>query len=385
VPVVAITGVSSGLGAQLLAQVLCDPEVTRVVALGPTPPPELAHPAIAGDPERVVFVRRGSSEPWEDVFVRNGVDTAIHVALTDPLRDRALEEAATLGTTRRFLEACHAVDAPVVCVVTSAAAYGAHADNADYLFEGAALRPNPGLPHAVDAARAEALCYEYAGRHPEVCLTLVRTCPVIGPGAGGFWVRLLERPWYLAPAGHEPVLQLVHEDDATRAVWRLVKQRRIGVFNVAGDGYVTLTQAARVLDRRVVRVPVLLFRLLVWLAWRLLGSEVPPGMVPFFLHPWLVNPTKVKTDALFMFRYDSPRALLDWVEARDAAAHGAAPIFAAPDDEVEDLDDEVLEEDELEPELEPELVSADEAGAGAAPPDEPRLDPAPAPDEGGER
>lgn len=344
--VVAITGVSRGLGAHLVSQVQCDPEVTRVIAIDDAPPPGPL------DPERVLFVRRTVAQSWEDVFREHGVEVAIHAGLSDPMRDRAREEAINLGGTRRFLEACHASNARTVCVITSAAAYGAFRDNADYLFEGAPLRATAAFPHAHDAAQAEGLCYEYAGKHPDVCLQIVRTCPVVGPSTRSFWVRLLERPVYLSPWGHQPVLQLLHEDDATRAVWRLVKQQRIGVFNVAGDAYVTLAQLARLLDRRVLHVPVLLLRLIVWLAWRLGRTEVPPGFVDYLLHPWLINPTKIKAEAMFVFRFDSPRAVLDWIEARDEAARGPRAFVAVPDDDAEDLDDDEIFEPDAEDEEE---------------------------------
>lgn len=357
--VVAITGVSRGLGANLLSQVQCDPEVARVVAIDEEPPP----PELQG--EKVVFERRSTAQSWEDVFRSHGVQVAIHAGLSEPLTDRAREEALNLGGARRFLEACHASDAVTVCFVSSAAVYGALPDNLDYLFEGAPLRATPAFPHAWDAGRAELLCYEYAAKHPQVCLQIVRAAPVIGPGSRSFWTRLVERRLYLAPWGHEPVLQLVHEDDATRAIWRLVKQQRVGVFNVAGDGYVTLTQVARLFGRRVVRLPVLLLRLVVWLAWRLGRAEVPPGFVAYLLHPWLINPTKMKAEAMFVFRYDTPRALLDWIEARDEAGGGRRGLVAAPiDDDVEDLD----EDDELFEQDDEDEVTQDDTPAGAPAP-----------------
>ncbi|MCO5168048.1 MAG: NAD-dependent epimerase/dehydratase family protein [Planctomycetes bacterium] len=339
---IAITGASRGLGAHLLSQVQCDPEVSRIVAIDDAPPA----PELVAD-ERVVFVQRTAAQGWEDAFRDHRVEVAVHAGLSEPLRDRAREEARNLGGTRRFLAACHAAGARIVCFVSSAAAYGAAPDNADYAFEGAPLRPNRGFPHADDAARAEALCYEYAAAHPDVCLQIVRVPPVIGPSvAESFWTRLLARRLYLAPWGHEPVLQLVHEDDATRAIWRLVKQERVGVFNVAGDGYVTISQVARLLGGRIVRLPALLLRLVAWLAWRLGRGEVPPGFVDYLLHPWLINPTKIKADAMFVFRYDTPRALLDWVEARDEAGRGRRGLVAAPiDDDAEDLDDDEVFED----------------------------------------
>ena len=59
--------------------------------------------------------------------------------------------------------------------------------------------------------------------------------------------RYLSLPIVPTFAGFDPRLQLMHEDDAVEAIVRATMGRHPGVFNVAGDGVVLLSQAIGVM------------------------------------------------------------------------------------------------------------------------------------------
>jgi len=68
-----------------------------------------------------------------------------------------------------------------------------------------------------------------------------------------------------------------------------------------------------------VRLPVFLLRWLVALAWKLGWtsiSEAPPGYIDYALYPWCVSNVKLKTELLFMFKYDALRAFSDYLDSR---------------------------------------------------------------------
>lgn len=356
--VAAITGIASGLGPALLSQLEVDPDISQVVGL------DVRDAPAAG--EKLVYHRRSVTEPFDELFAQHRVTCAVHLAFEDDPRDRARAEAVNLGGTRNFLAACHAAKVETVVLLSSAAAYGARPDNPEWLFEGAPLRAGARCPAGFDHARMEALAYEYVSGHPDVRLVIVRPAPIVGPTTGGVLGRLVDAPLLLAPLGVDPVLQLVHEDDATRCIHRLIKTERVGVFNLAADGFVTLSQVARLVERSVLRLPTPLLRLLLWAGRRLglLGLDrAPPGLVDHALHPTIMAATKVRTEVNFAFRYDTPRALLDWVEARG----GGAPPAPRPEEPEELDDDELLEEP---PAAEPEPAAGIEPAQLLAPPSE---------------
>lgn len=331
--VVGVTGISGCLGRQLLQQLEVDPDVSSVVGIDLVAPPD---PAL-----KLSFYPQDVARPFGELFERHGVQVAIHLAAAvDP--DRAREEATNVAGTREFLAACSRSRARVVCVLSSAMTYGAQPGPAEVLYEGAPLRAESAPDHVRDKVAMEELCYEYVKTHPDTCLQIVRPCTVIGPSATSHLTRLLGARLVLAPLGVDPPLQLVHEDDATRAIYRLVKTEKVGVFNLAGDGVLTLGQMARLAERRVLRLPMWLLRGLSWLGWRLglrAFPSLPPRLWTYLRWPCLVAPIKLRTELGIMFRYDSAQAFLDWLEARSG---GELPrqLGWSLDDDLEELDDE---------------------------------------------
>src|SRR5262249_19218324 len=152
-------------------------------------------------------------------------------------------------------------------------------------------RASPDFPLAHDKIRVEELCYEFVKANPDVCLQIVRPAIIIGPHAKNFVTRLMEKPFVFAPRGYNPPLQFIHEDDAVRALVRLLRSRKVGVFNLTADGAITLRKIAELAGRRLVRLPLFVVRWLVGLGWRMGWkwlTEAPPGYLDYAVHPWVI-------------------------------------------------------------------------------------------------
>jgi UDP-glucose 4-epimerase len=350
---IAITGIAGYVGREVGAQLDVDEGTDHVLGIDVAPytPPS----------SKVAFVQKTIEEPFADLFVEHKIDAAIHLAFClNPMRDRAREERINIEGTKNFLDACSKAKVKMVLVASSATAYGAHPDNAGILYEGAPLRASPDFPYAHDKVRIEELCYEFARANPDACLAIVRPCVIIGPHVSNYLSRMLEKPIIFAPWSPDPPIQFIHEDDAVRAIFRLLKHRKMGLFNLAADGAMTLGRIAEMSGRRLVRLPVFLLRWIMALAWRFgwtSVTEAPPGYLDYALYPWCVSNVKLKTELLFMFKYDALRAVSDFVESRSGEQEGTARTRM---DDIVDVDDEDL--DELE-EVDEDLENAASPGA----------------------
>ena len=127
---------------------------------------------------------------------------------------------------------------------------------------------------------------EFQEQHPDVAVTILRSCVVLGPWANNYVAKAISRPWLLGVWDHNPPMQFVYEDDLARILTIVVQRRLAGVFNVAGDGVVFYREMAEMMRSRLVMLPSFLGLPLVQLTWKLRiqtdspGAGTVPGQIP---------------------------------------------------------------------------------------------------------
>jgi UDP-glucose 4-epimerase len=284
---VAVTGASGLMGQRLLPELAAEPTVTRFVGLDVREPER----RVRGLEFHRADIARSELKP-----LLEGVDVLVHLAsVVDPIPDEALMARVNIEGTRRVLDAAAAVGVTKVVRVSSATVYGAWANNPLPLTEDAPLRPNPGFSAAVQAAEVERILAEWRGDHPGVIVTTLRTAPVLGPGAERLPSRLLLGRPPLRVRGATPPTQATHVDDLVRALALVVLADHPGTFNVACSGWLDHDEARRLLPRSLVpALPAELVERVLDRLWTSGLGEVPPGVVPYLVHPWAISTDRLE-------------------------------------------------------------------------------------------
>ena len=120
------------------------------------------------------------------------------------------------------------------------------------------------------------LAHGFFWRHPELETVILRPVHILGPtikNAPSNYLRL-RHPWALA--GFDPMVQLIHQEDAARAMVAALTPGLRGVYNVVGPGEVPLSSVLRELGRAPVPVPHVLARPLLGVLFRYRLSGFPP-------------------------------------------------------------------------------------------------------------
>jgi UDP-glucose 4-epimerase len=285
---IAVTGASGLVGGALVAVLADAPDVERIVGLDVRVPQR----RVARLEFHLADVAHTELKP-----LLEGVDVLVHLAsVVDPIPDEALMARINVGGTRRTLEAAAAVGVRKIVRVSPAAVYGAWANNAVPLDEDAPLRPNPGFAPAVQGAEIERLLAEWRQDHPGVVVTTLRTAPVLGPGAERLPSRLvLGRP-ALRLRGATPLVQATHVDDLVAALALVVLHDHPGTFNVASDGWLEPSELRALLPpSRVPDLPSGLVARLLARSWSSGLGDIPPGVLPYLEHPWVVTNERLKS------------------------------------------------------------------------------------------
>ncbi len=300
---VAVTGASGFLGRNLLPILSASPSIESIIALDVAPP--------GPDLPKVAYRQVDLTSLPGDIFAGGGVDAVLHLAFhlrTD--RRRRLSQANMDGT-KALLEVSHSAGVPNIIFLSSHTIYGSHAHNPVPITEDTPPDPLPGFGYAEDKAACEEMVLEYAEAHPDATVTILRSCVILGPGSAGSYVaRTLFKPVLLRLIGYDPSLQFVHVEDLTQLLHQLATQPAPGTFNVAGDGPIPYSRAARVASSRLVPLPVGLAYPLVQLSWRMgIQGDSPAIGLEYIRHPIILDTAKLTRATGFRFSHSSESAL----------------------------------------------------------------------------
>jgi UDP-glucose 4-epimerase len=243
---ILITGISSFWGARLAQVLERETSVEAIVGVGTEDP--------TMELERTEFVRVGTQHALLRRIVNAAeIDTVIDTRLVvDSIQasPRVAHELNVIGTMN-VLAACGGPDSPVrkVIVKSSAHYYGCERDDPGFFTE-AMQRPHPPRTRLEsDIVEAESAVRGFAERNPDVTVTVLRYANGLGPDLRTSHVRLLRLPAVPCILGFDPRYQFVHEDDIVNVLAHAVSHDLPGVYNVAGDGVLVLSEIASLLGK----------------------------------------------------------------------------------------------------------------------------------------
>jgi UDP-glucose 4-epimerase len=270
---ILVTGLSTYWGGRLAQALEAFDEVEAVIGVdNQEPQVEL---------ERTEYVKVGAQHALlrrvvEAAEIDTVVDTRLVVDSTTTSSAKAHDN--NIIGTMNILAACSGADSPVRKVVfkSSAHYYGCEQDDPAFFDEGMGRPHPPSTPIERDVVEAEASLNEFAEKNPDVAVSILRFANVLGPDVRTSHIGLFSLPAVPMILGFDPRYQFVHEDDVVHALEHAVKSRVPGVYNVAGDGVLALSEVAGLLGKPY--APILPFwgTGLAASALRRVGVNIPP-------------------------------------------------------------------------------------------------------------
>lgn len=274
---VLITGLSTYWGGRLAQALEAMPEIEAIIGVDEQDPTR--------ELQRTEFVRVSNRHALLARIVRAArIDTVIDTRLvvdsvtTSP---REAHDNNVIGTMN-ILAACAGDDSPVRRFVfkSSAHYYGCEQDDPAYFTETMRRPHAPRTPIEHDIVEAESAVADHAAKHPALAVSVLRFANVLGPDVRTSHGRMFALPAVPMVFGFDPRYQFVHEDDVVRALGHtVVGERMHGIFNVAADGVLALSEVSSLLGKRPAPVlPPVGGRLLAG-PLRSLGLRIPDEML----------------------------------------------------------------------------------------------------------
>lgn len=234
----------------------------------------------------------------ETIIAEERPEVVVHLAsiVTPPpgmTRDQA--HAVDVTGTRNVLAACSTYGVRRLVVTSSGAAYGYHADNPVPLNEDAPCRGNPEFAYADHKRQVEEILAAARETHPELEQVVLRVGTVLGAGTDNQITALFHRPRLLAVKGSDSPFVFIWTRDLARIVQRAATDGPAGIFNVAGDGWLSVDDLAAKLGKPVLRLPAWVLKTALAIARPLRLTRYGPEQVRFLQYRPVLANDRLKT------------------------------------------------------------------------------------------
>ena len=312
---VLITGVSGFLGLRLAKRLEGDVNVEKVIGV------DLEEPPI--EVKGLDFVRADIRNPLvARVLESTEADTLIHTNITSsPARlggRSQMKENNVIGTMQLLAAAQRSEKLTKVIMKSSSAVYGSSPKEPSIVSEDHAARQVDLSGYGKDCAEAETYARDFGRRRKDVDLVILRTQNVVGPTVRTNITGYMSLPIVPTALGFDPRLQFLHEEDAVEALYGAMVNDCRGIFNVAADGVVFLSQALRLLGRLQLPLPLPAARFTADTLRRFGLVDFPMDQLKMILFGRVVSTLRAKEAFGFSPRFTTKEAIEDFRDKRDA-------------------------------------------------------------------
>ena len=288
---VLVTGSSGYLGSQTVAALARRPDLA-VIALDVREPTA----RLDGVAYEVADIR---APEVDTIVARHRPDVIVHLAsIVTPGKNsnRAFEYDVDVNGTRNLLQACVKHGVRRVIVSSSGAAYGYYADNPEWLTESDPVRGNEVFAYSCHKRLVEEMLADYRKDHPGLEQIVFRIGTILGPTVRNQITDLFEKSKILAIAGSDSPFVFIHDQDVVGAILHGIDSPKTGIFNVAGDGKLTIFEIAQHLGKRCRVLPAGLLQTALWVLKKLNLTQYGPEQLDFLRYrPVLLN-TRIKEE-----------------------------------------------------------------------------------------
>ena len=231
------------------------------------------------------------------LLTAHSIESVVHLAaIVTPgaKSNRELEYAVDVLGTQNVLEACVTAGVRQIIVTSSGAAYGYHADNPEWLSEDDPVRGNEAFAYSHHKRLVEEMLSVYRREHPQLRQVVFRVGTILGETTRNQITALFDRPRLIALRGSRSPFVFIWDRDVVGAIEHAIFSGREGIFNVAGDGALSIQEIAARLGKRCLTIPPGLLRAALAVAHPLGLSRYGPEQVDFLRYRPVLDNRRLK-------------------------------------------------------------------------------------------
>jgi len=293
-----VSGISGYLGTLVLSALENDPAISSIVGVDLRPP--------CVEPSKLEFQEVDVRDASGVRKAMRGCDAALHMAFVlDEIRDKEKTYDININGSKNVFHACLDTATPWLIQLSSMAAFGAHPDNPFPMSEDEYPRGDRRCYYCYSKAEIEHYLYRLSQQHPELDVTILRPCVIVGRRLDNTISWAFSRKVAVSLRGCDPHTQYIHENDFAAAVCLVLEKRAKGIYHVTSDDTIAFSEMIARAGMIAPPIPPDLLCSLADLSYRLRLSPFSSHWVNMFRHSMVGSNEKIKRELGWQPSYTS--------------------------------------------------------------------------------
>jgi len=238
-------------------------------------------------------------------------DVVVHLAaiVTPPPGDhRAMQFNVDVRGTRHVIAGCLSAGTEQFIYTSSGAAYGYHPRNCAPLIEDDPVQGNEVFAYAHHKRIVEEELARTRAEHPELKQLIFRVSTVLGPSTDNQITGLFEQRVVTGLRGVASRFCIISDEDIVGALIHGIQTQKSGIFNLTGDGILTLKEIARLMGGKYLPLPERVIRAALTALSAAGLSPYGPEQILFLKYRPVLDNTRLKEDFGFKPKLSSAQA-----------------------------------------------------------------------------
>ncbi len=246
-------------------------------------------------------------------------DAIVHLASVvspPPGMSEATLHAIDVGGTQALIEAAAANAVEQLIITSSGAAYGYYPENAEWIDEHDPLRGHNKFAYAKHKREVEELLVQARIAHPQLRQLILRPGTILGKRVNNQITDLFKKRAVLGIQGSDSRFVFIWDQDVVSIIRKGLEKGASGIYNLAGDGALSLREIAQILRKPYRPLPGGLVQGVLRVLKPLRLSQYGPEQVDFLRYRPVLANRRLKEEFGYTPRYTSREAFIAFLDAQ---------------------------------------------------------------------
>lgn len=246
-------------------------------------------------------------------------DAIVHLASVvspPPGMSEATLHAIDVGGTQALIEAAAANAVEQLIITSSGAAYGYYPENAEWIDEHDPLRGHNKFAYAKHKREVEELLVQARIAHPRLRQLILRPGTILGKRVNNQITDMFKKRAVLGIQGSDSRFVFIWDQDVVSIIRKGLEKGASGIYNLAGDGALSLREIAQILRKPYRPLPAALIQGVLRVLKPLRLSQYGPEQVDFLRYRPVLANRRLKEEFGYTPRYTSREAFIAFLDAQ---------------------------------------------------------------------